>query len=301
MWWKRSGSPRSSTRQHEVEPSAAPGPRGRRYCATAANVAGAASSPSAATRNRPVVEVVEQDVPGDQAVPVGRLGRSADGVAARGRGGRRASSAAQPGRRRGGRRRREPAARRADVIACHVPPRVERARRAGRRSTGGRRADRTSSTRSRSAARIPVQVRRGHAALVQLLDPLARALAQLLDRAELDRLRRAGLGAGGDQAVALPVVAEGAFVGVAVEVAARDDAERTGRDAVGAAVADVGLDVDVGDIRCRRSPPSGRRAGRGRSRSACRRRSSSASGRAEAVEQALQRDGLPGRRRGTAR
>src|SRR5262249_241570 len=70
-------------------------------------------------------------------------------------------------------------------------------------------------------------------------------LAQFLDRAELDRRRRARLGAGRDQAVALPVVAERTLVRMAVEAGAGDDAEGAGGDAVRAAVAHVGLDVAV--------------------------------------------------------
>src|SRR5262249_47265200 len=53
------------------------------------------------------------------------------------------------------------------------------------------------------------------------------------------------LGAGRDQTVALAVVAERTLVGVAAHVGAGNDAEWTGGDAVGAAVADVRLDVDV--------------------------------------------------------
>src|SRR5207253_382483 len=68
-------------------------------------------------------------------------------------------------------------------------------------------------------------------------------------RPELDRRRGARLGAGGDQALPLPVVAERAFVRVAVQVGAGDDAEGAGGDAVRAAVADVGLDVDVLELR----------------------------------------------------
>src|SRR3712207_7931401 len=54
--------------------------------------------------------------------------------------------------------------------------------------------------RSRLIAR-PVQVRRRPPALVQRGDAAARGLQQLLVRAELDRVRRAGLRAGRLQAV----------------------------------------------------------------------------------------------------
>src|SRR5689334_1951513 len=91
-----------------------------------------------------------------------------------------------------------------------------------------------------------VEVRPVLAPGVQLGDAAARLLAQFLDRAELDRGGRARLGAGGDQPVALAVEAERALVRQAVDRAPRNHAERAGGDAVGAAVADVGLDVYVG-------------------------------------------------------
>src|SRR5262249_18416807 len=59
---------------------------------------------------------------------------------------------------------------------------------------------------------------------------------------------RAGLGTGRDEAVLLTVVAERALVRMPVEVAARDDPERAGRDAIRAAVADIALDVDVREL-----------------------------------------------------
>src|SRR5205807_7400067 len=71
---------------------------------------------------------------------------------------------------------------------------------------------------------------------------------QLVDRPELDRLGRTRLGAGRDQAVLLAVVAEGTLAGVAGDGAAGDDPERTGRDAVRAAVTDVRLNVDVAEL-----------------------------------------------------
>src|SRR5207237_4014315 len=85
----------------------------------------------------------------------------------------------------------------------------------------------------------------GDGAPVKFLHPLPGPLAQLVDRAELDRLGRAGLGAGGDEPVLLAVVAERTLVRMAAEAAAGNDAEGAGRHAVRAAVADVGLDVDV--------------------------------------------------------
>src|SRR5262249_12387189 len=65
---------------------------------------------------------------------------------------------------------------------------------------------------------------------------------QFVQRAELDRLGRAGLGAGRGQAVADPVVAQRALVRAAVGFPPPDHAERAGGDAVAAAVADVVLD-----------------------------------------------------------
>src|SRR5271156_5517800 len=83
---------------------------------------------------------------------------------------------------------------------------------------------------------------------VKLLDPVPRPFAELVDRPELDRVRRAGLGTGRDEAVLLAVVAERALVRMAIEVAARDDPERAGCDAIRAAVANVALDVDVREL-----------------------------------------------------
>ena len=110
-----------------------------------------------------------------------------------------------------------------------------------------------------------------------------RALAQLVERAELDRLGRARLRARGLEAVLQPVVAERALPGRALAVrasdlAAVDHAERARGDAVAAAVADVLLHDDGAELGAEE------RAGRAdveaarRGCSACRRRSSSASG-----------------------
>src|SRR5262249_56754765 len=103
----------------------------------------------------------------------------------------------------------------------------------------------------------------GYAATVQLMHTLEGAIAQLVDRAELDRLSRTRLGASRDEAIPLPVVAERTLVRVAVEGAAGDDAEGAGRDAVGAAVADVGLDVDVVELVCGGGRRSDTPAGKG--------------------------------------
>src|SRR5207248_11757345 len=98
------------------------------------------------------------------------------------------------------------------------------------------------------AGRVAVQVSSGNAAPVKLLHTLAGALAQLVEGAELDRRRRARLGASRDEVVPLPVVTERTLVRLAVEGPAGDDAEGPGRDAVGAAVADVGLNINVVEL-----------------------------------------------------
>ena len=63
-------------------------------------------------------------------------------------------------------------------------------------------------------------------------------------RAELDRVGRTGFGAGGLQPTLQAVVAEGALHRRARDRVDLDHAEGAGRDAVAAAVADVGLDDD---------------------------------------------------------
>src|SRR5207244_4100513 len=84
------------------------------------------------------------------------------------------------------------------------------------------------------------------ARLAEVLEPSVRALEQLVQRAELDRLRRARLGACRLEPVLEPVVAERALVhaAVAADLALRDHAEGTRGDAVAAPVADVVLDHD---------------------------------------------------------
>src|SRR6266540_1106358 len=94
----------------------------------------------------------------------------------------------------------------------------------------------TASTAVTSVARYPLRV--------QVVQALTGSRPQLVDRAELDRLGRAGLGAGRFHPALEPVVAQRAllrdtFVGVHL-----DHAVRAGRDAVAAAVADVRLDED---------------------------------------------------------
>src|SRR5829696_5751696 len=86
------------------------------------------------------------------------------------------------------------------------------------------------------------------ALVVKLLYPLFSDSLQFLDLAEHDGVGRARLGAGRFEAVALAVVAEGALEGAAIVWDLGYDAVRTGGDAVAAAVADVGLDVDVVEL-----------------------------------------------------
>ena len=86
------------------------------------------------------------------------------------------------------------------------------------------------------------------ALVVKLLYPLFSDSLQFFDLAEHDGVGRARLGAGRFEAVALAVVAEGALEGAAVMWDLGYDAVRTGGDAVAAAVADVGLDVDVVEL-----------------------------------------------------
>src|SRR5436309_2377083 len=77
---------------------------------------------------------------------------------------------------------------------------------------------------------------------LELVDPLARARAQLRDRPELDRVRGARLRARGLEPHLEPVVAERALLGGARHRVHVDDAERTRGDAGPTSVADVGLD-----------------------------------------------------------
>src|ERR687890_984712 len=81
--------------------------------------------------------------------------------------------------------------------------------------------------------------------VVELLYPLLGDSLQFLDFAEHNRVGRARLGAGRFEAVALAIVAEGALEGAAVVWDLGYDAVGTSGDAVAAAVADVGLDIDV--------------------------------------------------------
>src|ERR1700761_4140311 len=92
---------------------------------------------------------------------------------------------------------------------------------------------------------VAIKVRLRDAALVKFLHAFAGLLAKLVDRAEGDRLGWTCLRAGWLQTVALAVIAERALVRMTAHFAASDDAERAGRYAAGATVADVSLDINV--------------------------------------------------------
>ena len=155
-----------------------------------------------------------------------------------------AHSAAASEHRRGQHRgRRAPSA----PASAAPPPRSTRCRgwcrpgrAAGRRPRARRAAGRTRRRRRRRPPRRP-----GTAApcswpgLLQLGQPVLGALAQLGQLAELDRVRRAGLRAGGLLVVLEAVVAERALPHPAVVLALVEHPERARRDAVAAAVADV--------------------------------------------------------------
>jgi hypothetical protein len=101
---------------------------------------------------------------------------------------------------------------------------------------------------------VQVQLRVLLARRVQVLDPQPGPFAQLVKRAELDGLGRAGLGAGRLHAGAEPVVAQRALVCLAVLLAPGDHAERAGPDAVTAAVADVVLDHHGAELGAEQRP-----------------------------------------------
>ena len=92
---------------------------------------------------------------------------------------------------------------------------------------------------------IAIKVRLRDAALMKLFHTVAGVLTKLVDWAEVDRLSWTCLGAGRLQTVALPVIAERAFVRMTAHVAASDHAERAGRYAARATVADVSLNINI--------------------------------------------------------
>src|SRR5580698_5378410 len=92
---------------------------------------------------------------------------------------------------------------------------------------------------------VAIKVRLRDASLVKFLDTFAGLLAKLFDRAEVNGLGWTCLGAGRLQTVALAVIAERAFVRMTAHFTASNDAERAGRYAARAAVADVSLNINV--------------------------------------------------------
>src|SRR6476469_8061158 len=93
-----------------------------------------------------------------------------------------------------------------------------------------------------------VQVGIGYPCRVELLDADLGAGLQLTHLPELDRLGRAGFGAGRFEAILLTVIAEGTFLRDPRAVGL-DHAEGASRDTVATAVADVGLDIDRVELR----------------------------------------------------
>src|SRR5256885_2363501 len=89
-----------------------------------------------------------------------------------------------------------------------------------------------------------VELRLGVALLLQVGEPIVGELVQVHDVAELDRLGRAGFGAGRLQATLKAVVTEGAFLCHTLLLIEADHPVRARRDAVAAAVAHVLLDVN---------------------------------------------------------
>src|ERR1051326_8823132 len=94
-----------------------------------------------------------------------------------------------------------------------------------------------------------VQLRVLEAEALQRLHPLLGLRDEIIAEAELDRLRRARFGARRSEAVVNAVVTERALLGGARLLVERDDAERTRRHAVPAAVAHVLIDVDGAELR----------------------------------------------------
>ena len=86
---------------------------------------------------------------------------------------------------------------------------------------------------------VAVEPGLGDSGFVELLDSGASRGVQLVERPELDGIRRAGLGARRLQPVPQPVVAQRALVGPAIVLSAIDHAEGATGHAVTAAVADL--------------------------------------------------------------
>src|SRR5262245_55397539 len=91
---------------------------------------------------------------------------------------------------------------------------------------------------------VAVQLRLRQPLSADLIETYGGDVPHRAEVAELDGLGRARLGAGGYEVGLQPVVAEGALAGQAAGLVEADDVVRAGRDAVAAAVAHLGLDVD---------------------------------------------------------
>src|SRR5262245_2519111 len=91
---------------------------------------------------------------------------------------------------------------------------------------------------------VAVQARLRHALTAQLIQPGTGDVAHRAQVAELDRLGRTRLGARRRQVGLQPVVAERALAGEPGRLVEADDVIGAGGDAIAAAVAHVGLDVD---------------------------------------------------------
>src|SRR5438552_6778641 len=95
----------------------------------------------------------------------------------------------------------------------------------------------------------PVELRVLEAPPLQGFHALPRLRHEVVTEPEGDRFRRARLGAGGPEAVVDAVVTERALLRRPRMLVQRDDAERAGRHAVAAPVADVLVDVDRAELR----------------------------------------------------
>ena len=109
-----------------------------------------------------------------------------------------------------------------------------------------------------------------------ILHALRAARAQIVKPAEDDRFSRANFCAGRHEPAFLPVVTEGAFesaAGIGQRLRATiDHAERTGDDAISAAVADIVLHEHASRLRCARSSRSDKLRDNRLLRNVCKRR-----------------------------
>src|SRR3954462_3751437 len=89
------------------------------------------------------------------------------------------------------------------------------------------------------STRCAIDIGAGHATTMQVCFAPPGTFLELANLTELDGVRWASLGTGRFQATLEPIVAKRALVRLAVQQADIDDTERTNRNAVSAAVADV--------------------------------------------------------------